>query len=486
MKKFMKRQWLYYIAIAAVVLFLKGPALAADNFFLYGNQDAGDTAECDVQPAIDSWFTALDYFRDGPNKGKMLAATGTNIYIQSAVGSSTWTKIATVDDVMDPGFIRISPSGNKIALGLGYEQSILVFNSTLLNTGTPDAPVDLSDSDEVLDFCENHYDAAWVGEDHIVINGGEWVVEGESALSGVVALDITSDSNATEGVCGSIPGASSGIAVDKNNNLIFGIGAGANTGELKIWPADTWWAGNGPVSTPLIYNGPEGLKFAHQVLSAAYLGFDGEGNLHVGGGEFVNPGEVNLESGYAALINHKVMENAVASVDDADINIYEIDETNGSQYREFGPDVCRNDTATGVMASGNDLSVNWNPATPPGVENCVVGGNNDWWGPGVQSRLTTYTVNESKDSDGDNVLDVDDHSPNTPDTNNVDADGDGYGNIVDADFNNDGIVNGSDFLLFQNQYGKNDPNIDMNSDGLVNGSDFLLFQKKYGKEEPYY
>ncbi|MCD4719829.1 MAG: hypothetical protein K8S13_08205 [Desulfobacula sp.] len=486
MKNFIKRQWLFYGAIVLMLLFLKGPAFAADDFFLYGNQDAGDVTECDVQPVIDSWFTALDYFRDGPNEGRMLAATGKNVYIQSAEGSSTWIKIAKVDYTMDPAFIRISPSGNTVALGLGWGQSILVFNASLLDAGTPEEPVDLSDSEEVLDFAENHYDAAWVGEDHIVINGGQWVIPGQSAVSGVVTLNITNETNITQGVCGSIPGASSGIAVDENNNLVFGIGAGTNTGELKIWPAGDWWTGNGPVANPLAYNGPEGLKFAHQVLSAAHLGFDEEGSLHVGGGVFVNPGPVNLESGYAALINHKVMTNALASVNNPEIDLYEVNETNGSQYREFGPDVCRNDTATGVMANGSALSVNWNPATPPGGANCVIGGNNDWWQPGVVPRLTTYKVNESRDGDGDFVADVDDHTPNTYETANVDSDGDGYGNLIDGDFNNDDVVNYSDFLEFRGKYGTNDSNADMNSDGIVNYSDFLMFRTQYGKEAPYY
>lgn len=481
-KKNTKPLWQMCLIMALLFLVLKGPAFAVPDFFLYGNQDTSDTAEFDVIEVKGySYFTAMDYFKSGANEGKILAATGTSIYIQAAVGSSTWIKVAEVEDYMDPAFVRLSPSGDKVALGLGWGQDILVFNASLLDEGTPEAPVNLTYSDQTLAFMENHYDAAWIDEDNIVINGGKFVVAGQSAVSGVAVLNITDENNMSQGVCTSIPGASSGIAVDADQNLIFGIGAGTNTGELKIWPRDTWWNGSTSVGV-LEYNGSEGQTFANQVMSAAYLGFDGEGNLHVGGGEFLNPEPVNLESGYAALINQKVMTDAVNPA----IPLYQVDEANEAQYREFGPDVCRNDTATGVMAYGSNLSVNWNPATAPGSANCIIGGNIDWWSPGVTSKITNYSVNNNRDGDNDGVYDVADNSPNTYDTANTDTDGDGYGNMIDGDFNNDGIVNGADFLEFKSHYGSQNPETDMNNDGIVNGKDFLNFKKLYGKSEPFY
>lgn len=476
------RQWTLTAAVAFICLALMGSAQAAPDFHLYGNQGSGNIIDQNIPEVYNSYFTAVDYFRAGPNEGKMLAATGKDVYIQDAVGGSTWTKVATVKDNMDPAFVRVSPAGTQIALGLGWGQHILVFDTSILNAGTP-VDLNTNPNPDVKDYPENHYDAAWAGETHIVINGGEWVVPGQSAVSGVASLDVTDAYSITQGVCANIPGASSSIAVDANKNLVFGIGAGTNTGELKVWPAAEWWAGSAPLSTVLDYD-TTGLKFAASILSAAYLGFDSQGNLYAGGGQFLNPpvGQVNLESGYAALISAKVIQDAL----DTNVPLYEVDETKGGQYREFSPDVCRNDTATGALATPRGLSVLWNPASAPGSSSCVIGGNNDYWQAGVAPVVTEYRVNITLDGDNDGFLDVADHSPGTAHTANVDTDGDGYGNIIDADFNNDGIVNVNDFGEMQGTFGTSDPETDMNSDGIVNANDAGYFQQQYGKTAPYY
>lgn len=480
------------IGKAAAIMFLAAMLLipsahAAPDFFLYGNQGASNVTEANVQPVIDSWFTAVDFFRAGPNQGKMLAATGTSIYIQDTVGGSTWTKVGEVYNVMDPCFIKISPSGTKVALGLGWMQDILVFDATVLDAGTPEDPVLLEESEDVLIFPVSHYDAAWAGEDHIVINAGDWVVEGVSSISGVGVLNITDEMNEPTVIVAYVPGASSGVAVDADFNLVFGNGYDydasdiSGTGELRVWPASAWWGGTAPLGTLLDYLGTENFRIAEAVLSSAHLGFDAEGNLHVGGGRFVSPDPENFESGYAVLINQSVVATAVSTKAD---NL--VDESNGSQYREFAPDACGNDTATTVLANGRELSVVWNPATAPGDANCVVGSNSDYWIPGVQPVITTYTIDTTNDMDGDTIYDVADNSPNTAHSDNTDTDGDGYGNIIDADFNNDGVVNMTDFAEFAGAYGSAGGEVDMNGDGVVNMIDFSYFQQKYGKSAPYY
>ena len=496
MKKRFKGSVLGLLGTAVVILLLAGPGQAADNFFLYGNQgeqNITDAAAPTVGGSLgsQSWFTAVEYFTAGAQKGRMLAATGTRIYISSGSGNDVqWTLVAEVDYLMDPGFIRISPSGSQVALGLGFGQPLLVFDATVLDGGSPESPVHLIDSPLVKTFYENYYDFAWVDESHLVINGGWWVVYGELSRSGIAALNITDENNYTVPVCGRIMGASSGIAVDEDKNLYFGIGSGGNrTGEIKVFPASVWWTGSGPTGRELFYDETQGsFVIAQNVLSSAYLGFDGEGNLHVGGGQYVqaNPAEV----GFAALINHKLLDDARAHILDPENNAFEVlDESRGSLYREFAPDTCMNDTATGVFANGSDLTVMWNSTN----NTCTPGGGThnedpDWdlWDTGVIPVLTTYHVDDQMDADNDGYLDVADFSPNTPDSNNIDSDGDGYGNIIDADFNNDGTVNMSDLVRLQAQWNLNDPNMDMNGDNTVNMTDLLLLQNQWNKSEPYY
>jgi hypothetical protein len=55
--------------------------------------------------------------------------------------------------------------------------------------------------------------------------------------------------------------------------------------------------------------------------------------------------------------------------------------------------------------------------------------------------------------------------------NQLDADSDGYGNICDADLNNDGIANSLDIPLFMNLFLARDIEVDFNGDGVVNTLD---------------
>ena len=66
-----------------------------------------------------------------------------------------------------------------------------------------------------------------------------------------------------------------------------------------------------------------------------------------------------------------------------------------------------------------------------------------------------FVATAHDDTDGDGVLDVDDNcilvanagpNPNKPEQGQKDSDDDGFGNICDADLNNDCVVGVPDFL----------------------------------------
>jgi hypothetical protein len=81
----------------------------------------------------------------------------------------------------------------------------------------------------------------------------------------------------------------------------------------------------------------------------------------------------------------------------------------------------------------------------------------------------------SLDTDGDGVFDVDDNCSSNPNPNQCDSDQDGYGNICDGDFDQNGIVDASDFPIFIARHatavdsGKNE---DMDCNCCVNANDF--------------
>jgi hypothetical protein len=463
MSRNLKRQWAHSTLVALTCLLLAIPARAADDFFLYSNQGNGNKNELNLPTvATGSYFTAVDYFRTGANEGKMLAATGANVYMQDSVGGSSWTVVGTVSSAMDPCFIKISPSGNKVALGAGWNQDLLVFNASLLNSGSPP---NLSTSGSVKSFSVNYYDAVWLNETYLIINSGDFIDEEEEyAASGVGYLDITDDENTPSEICDDIPGASSGVAIDSSGNLVFGNGytldSGSSlTGEVRIFAAANWLSGGVPQVGSLDYDS-DGEIVGHEILSAAYLGFDNEGNLHVGGAQFLYGGS-NDEAGYAALVRAEAVQNALYGTP--------IDEASGEDYRELAPDSCKNDTSTGILANGRQIAIMWNPTN----STCNAGGVDDYWGSGVTPKLTEYVIDVSYDMDGDGIADVSDWSPNTYYASNWDSDGDEYGNYIDADFNNDGTVDNDDIshiqtLVAAQQY---EAQCDLNEDEELDSTD---------------
>ena len=91
------------------------------------------------------------------------------------------------------------------------------------------------------------------------------------------------------------------------------------------------------------------------------------------------------------------------------------------------------------------------------------------------------------DTDADGFADNVDNCRLTPNPSQLDSDGDGLGNVCDADFNNDGVVNSLDLALFQQAFGTTSgsagfrPEIDMNGDGRVNALDLGLFRGRFGR-----
>ncbi|RMF97489.1 MAG: hypothetical protein D6727_05475 [Gammaproteobacteria bacterium] len=106
------------------------------------------------------------------------------------------------------------------------------------------------------------------------------------------------------------------------------------------------------------------------------------------------------------------------------------------------------------------------------------------------STMLAITVNPpAADSDGDGVPDSTDNcidvanGPLIPDAggnSQLDADGDGYGNSCDADFDNSGFVNFADLGQFRAVFGTADPVADMDGNGFVNFADLALFRNAFG------
>ena len=79
--------------------------------------------------------------------------------------------------------------------------------------------------------------------------------------------------------------------------------------------------------------------------------------------------------------------------------------------------------------------------------------------------------------DSDTVLDGHDNCLFEGNTDQRETDGDGYGNICDPDFNNDGVVNSADLAYFKPLFFTGDQDADLNGDGLVNAGDLAILRQ---------
>ena len=95
------------------------------------------------------------------------------------------------------------------------------------------------------------------------------------------------------------------------------------------------------------------------------------------------------------------------------------------------------------------------------------------------------------DGDGDTIDSLFDNCRDTSNTDQRDPDGDGCGAACDGDYDQDGVVGGSDFLIFRASFIAGTPsgagyneNADHDGDGFVAGSDFLVFRAQFGAGVP--
>ena len=450
----------FVLLLAALFL---APSAPANDFTDYSDYGTPTDQLFVVMPEITAgWFAATDYFPDnGENdkigiyetRGRALVANDTYIYLQKNYGagagkgtwapgddygfpvsvtsppagagtanmpggSDNWIVVARVNpgtgeftggECMDPSFLHISPDGNKVALGMGYNQPLIIFPIDVLDPVNPPFLNDVTDAEEpnpslngVVVFPwgstptagVHYYDAEWAPdpwddlstlEDEVTLdpsassnntfllmnNDRGW---SSGTLTGdgsqIEILDTSDDSNRPVVIIqniGDAPyfSASADVTIDNFGNLITGqgydynnpTGANSRTGQIMIYSFSEWSDGyNGSWSSPdpidyYLERDPsdptdsEGHIVADKVLSVAALGVDKDNNLHVGGGDVVG-GVLADEAGYMALINAGVLEDALD--DESNVGVIAGDPSVdlSSEYKEIQPDEVADDSAT--------------------------------------------------------------------------------------------------------------------------------------------
>ncbi len=260
------------------------------------------------------------------NDGRIIALVDANVFVETGVATRVFEQSGTLPDdpgITYPAFIAVSPDGTRIAVGdNGLPGSIGVFEITTL-TGSW--------------FAASHFLAQWYDDTLLGVSGAD----GNS----VTLLDTTSPNplDPDNPVIVDNTGIPAGIAFDLEGNLYTGNGFGdglIETGEIRAFDHASWTAVAGGAD-PLDFLADGTLVV--DILSADSLGFDDEGNLHVGGGDFL--GGTDLD--FIALVHAPAISDALLGLGPADPE-------DPSDVRKLDPD---------TSADDNFYSINSNPVT---------------------------------------------------------------------------------------------------------------------------
>ncbi len=106
---------------------------------------------------------------------------------------------------------------------------------------------------------------------------------------------------------------------------------------------------------------------------------------------------------------------------------------------------------------------------------------------GSSPGFGSLTITVDPDTDGDGVGDPNDNCTLASNTGQLNADGDAFGNLCDADLNNSGLVTSADFAILRTVMGQSaaasstTAAADLNGSGTVTTADFGLLRAKLGK-----
>lgn len=104
---------------------------------------------------------------------------------------------------------------------------------------------------------------------------------------------------------------------------------------------------------------------------------------------------------------------------------------------------------------------------------------------GTHNWIANVYVSVILDTDGDGVEDAWDNCTLVPNPDQFDVDYDGYGNLCDADLNNNNVTNAQDYAIFRSRLGNSATPppydiADLNGNGIVNAQDYAIFRTLLG------
>lgn len=98
---------------------------------------------------------------------------------------------------------------------------------------------------------------------------------------------------------------------------------------------------------------------------------------------------------------------------------------------------------------------------------------------GLSISLSAYAQTSDDDLDGDGIRNFVDNCVLTPNIDQRDTNGDGYGNICDPDFDNSLTVDFSDLAFMKSKFFTSDPDADLDGDRTVDFADLAILKSMF-------
>jgi Ca2+-binding RTX toxin-like protein len=135
------------------------------------------------------------------------------------------------------------------------------------------------------------------------------------------------------------------------------------------------------------------------------------------------------------------------------------------------------DAASGAVRLGPETGANAQLNVPVGLDLAKFRLETSAAGSGTPWTRLVY----GEDVDGDGIDDSADNALGVANPDQRDTDGDGYGNVVDADLNQDLMVDLIDLSLFEEAFGTESADADFNGDGAVDLFDLSMLDALFGQ-----
>ncbi len=127
--------------------------------------------------------------------------------------------------------------------------------------------------------------------------------------------------------------------------------------------------------------------------------------------------------------------------------------------------------------TGADLDI---PVAPQNAYVCFLyNGNFDWYVQLDNFGISAADCDLSADSDNDGIANASDNCTAVHNADQRDTDNDGFGNLCDADFDNDCDVNFVDFSLMKDNFFGGEADTDMDGNGITDFADLQLLKNTF-------